>query len=97
MRAWRLTGGRYDPTVLDAVVANGYDRSFADLLERTASRQAPGINRDDDPSVFYFSSNGAFGRMLDAVRQGHLLSQESWQAPVVPPAGLAGGVAGGMR
>ncbi|MEZ5179120.1 MAG: FAD:protein FMN transferase [Acidimicrobiales bacterium] len=47
VRAWRLTGGRYDPTVLDAVVANGYDRSFADLPATSsdptaACRPAPG-------------------------------------------------------
>jgi FAD:protein FMN transferase len=28
VRAWRITGGRYDPTVLPAVVAAGYDRDF---------------------------------------------------------------------
>lgn len=28
VQAWKLTDGRYDPTVLDALVANGYDRSF---------------------------------------------------------------------
>jgi thiamine biosynthesis lipoprotein len=28
---WRVTEGRYDPTVLDAVVAAGYDRSFTDI------------------------------------------------------------------
>ena len=27
--AWRLTGGRFDPTVVRALEANGYDRSFA--------------------------------------------------------------------
>lgn len=72
-------------------------RSFADLLERTASRQTPGINRQEDPSVFYFSTNGAFGRMLEAVRQGHLLSQESWQAPALAPREQAAGLAGGLR
>lgn len=29
---WRVTGGCFDPTVLDAVVAAGYDRSFDDLV-----------------------------------------------------------------
>jgi thiamine biosynthesis lipoprotein len=28
VQAWKLTDGRYDPTVLDALLANGYDRSF---------------------------------------------------------------------
>jgi thiamine biosynthesis lipoprotein len=27
--AWKLTGGRFDPTVVGALQANGYDRSFA--------------------------------------------------------------------
>src|SRR4029078_2564758 len=29
--AWRDTGGRYDPTVLAALEAAGYDRSFDDV------------------------------------------------------------------
>lgn len=28
---WTETGGRYDPTVRDAMIANGYERTFADL------------------------------------------------------------------
>jgi thiamine biosynthesis lipoprotein len=28
VQAWKLTDGRYDPTVLDALVTNGYDRTF---------------------------------------------------------------------
>ena len=31
VEAWRRSGGRFDPTVLDAVVAAGYDRSFDQL------------------------------------------------------------------
>lgn len=31
VEAWRRSGGRFDPTVLDAVVAAGYDRSFDEL------------------------------------------------------------------
>ena len=30
--AWRDTGGRFDPTVLDAVIAAGYDRDFDELI-----------------------------------------------------------------
>jgi len=37
-RAW--SGGRFDPTVCNAVVAAGYDRSF-ELLHDTGSRAAP--------------------------------------------------------
>ena len=29
--AWRFTGGRYDPTILPALLAAGYDRSFDEL------------------------------------------------------------------
>jgi len=33
--AWRLTGGRFDPTVLGAVLRAGYDRSFETLGPQT--------------------------------------------------------------
>jgi thiamine biosynthesis lipoprotein len=46
--ASRITNGLFDPTVLDAMIANGYDRTFADLGERTTPtalpRPAPGID-----------------------------------------------------
>ena len=32
LAAWRDSGGRFDPTVLDAVIAAGYDRDFDELL-----------------------------------------------------------------
>ena len=32
LAAWRETGGRFDPTVLDAVIAAGYDRDFDEIL-----------------------------------------------------------------
>jgi thiamine biosynthesis lipoprotein len=31
IEAWRMTGGLFDPTVLDALVVSGYDRTFEDL------------------------------------------------------------------
>jgi thiamine biosynthesis lipoprotein len=34
---WRLTGGRFDPTVRDAVIAAGYDRSFEQLDGRAGA------------------------------------------------------------
>ena len=44
--AWDLTGGRFDPTVLDALESAGYDRDFADVAERTVAplrgRPVPG-------------------------------------------------------
>lgn len=30
-RAWLVTGGRFDPTVHDAMIANGYDRPFHEI------------------------------------------------------------------
>jgi thiamine biosynthesis lipoprotein len=45
--AWRRTGGRFDPTVHDAMVRIGYDRDFDAVREgsqraRSAHRPAPG-------------------------------------------------------
>ncbi len=37
IEAWRLTGGGFDPTLLDALIAAGYDRSF-DQLAGTPDR-----------------------------------------------------------
>ena len=34
--AWRLTAGRFDPTVLRALVSSGYDRSFELVPDRAA-------------------------------------------------------------
>jgi len=39
-RARRETGGRFDPTVLPALLAAGYDRSFEQLVERPARTAA---------------------------------------------------------
>jgi FAD:protein FMN transferase len=39
VEGWRLTGGRFDPTVLPALVAAGYDRSF-ETVERDAPEPA---------------------------------------------------------
>jgi FAD:protein FMN transferase len=42
VRAWELTAGTFDPTVLAAVVANGYDRPFPALpVDRADERHAP--------------------------------------------------------
>lgn len=34
VEAWRATGGRFDPTLLDALVDAGYDRDFAAVRDR---------------------------------------------------------------
>ncbi|HEX6312111.1 MAG TPA: FAD:protein FMN transferase, partial [Acidimicrobiia bacterium] len=39
--AWRLTGGRFDPTVGAALVAHGYDRDFAGLSGLIATTREP--------------------------------------------------------
>jgi len=36
--AWRRTAGRFDPTILDAVEANGYDRTYDAIPERRTGR-----------------------------------------------------------
>jgi thiamine biosynthesis lipoprotein len=54
LRAREDTGGRFDPTVLPALVAAGYDRSFEQLVERPARRPAgwrPGARIDVDPDA----------------------------------------------
>ena len=38
VRAWEITGGRFDPTVLGALVAAGYDRSFEYVNTVASSR-----------------------------------------------------------
>jgi thiamine biosynthesis lipoprotein len=46
VQAWDLTGGAFDPTVHDAVVAAGYDRTFAALLPSphpAAGAPVPGV------------------------------------------------------
>jgi thiamine biosynthesis lipoprotein len=44
--SWRATGGRFDPTILDALEAAGYDRDFDAIVDSGAapvgSRPAPG-------------------------------------------------------
>src|SRR4249919_2803008 len=39
--AWRDTGGRYDPTVLAALEAAGYDRDFDAVPRQAAERATP--------------------------------------------------------
>src|SRR5437763_13467056 len=38
--AWRVTAGRFDPTVLHALVAAGYDRTFAEVGSRATTAPA---------------------------------------------------------
>lgn len=61
--AWHGTGGRFDPTVLDAVVAAGYDRSF-DRLAPVPPDGGPSLPPDGPPSP----SPGCAGIHLDPAR-----------------------------
>ena len=45
VEGWRLTGGHFDPTVLPALVAAGYDRSF-----ETVERDAPELSARSTPA-----------------------------------------------
>ena len=38
---WHLTDGRFDPTVLPAVIANGYSASTVDRIGSRSSRRGP--------------------------------------------------------
>jgi thiamine biosynthesis lipoprotein len=39
--AWRRSGGRFDPTVLEAVRAAGYDRTFSEVADPSPDAAAP--------------------------------------------------------
>jgi len=58
VRAWRRTGGAFDPTVFDAMVANGYDRDFAEV----ASGSATPTSRANDVAM---SAPGLDGTVVD--------------------------------
>jgi methyltransferase len=50
-----------------------YER-LAGLLVNASARTAGSDDGAPNPSVFYFSNDDAFGRMVRAVRDGHLMS-----------------------
>lgn len=60
---WQATGGRFDPTVHDAVVAAGYDRSF-ELVGRGACSAEPAAG-----------TPGCAGVVLDAIVQAVTLPE----------------------
>jgi FAD:protein FMN transferase len=51
LAARERTGGRFDPTLHDALVAAGYDRTFDELDEHAATHPAPDPVRTRDVSV----------------------------------------------
>ncbi len=94
VRARDDTGGRFDPTILPALVAAGYDRSFEQLEERPARRAAgwragAEIEIDADASVVRLEPGAAVD--LGGVGKGYAASRaldamaEAWP-------GLPGGL-----
>jgi len=67
LRAWELTDGALDPTVLDAVIAAGYDRSFEQLdlvgskpLDGLPAPGCAGIEVDDFFGTVALPAGGGF-------------------------------------
>lgn len=60
--AWRATGGRFDPTVLDALTAAGYDRDFAAVADDPAA--AP----DEEPGPAPGCEAIELDRLVPAIR-----------------------------
>ena len=54
---------------------------LAKLLEVTAKRPSCGA-RDDGSSVFYFSNNGAFQKMIETVKEGYQLNTQIWNPEI---------------
>jgi thiamine biosynthesis lipoprotein len=57
VEAWQSTDGRFDPTVLPALIAAGYDRDFAAL--------EPGTDLHPGPSVRFAAAPGCGGIVID--------------------------------
>lgn len=90
VRAWEVTAGRFDPTLLDALVAAGYDRTFEEVPRRQAAatpaasrprRCDPGISLDPVVRTVSLGSDvgfdpGGIGKGLAAdLVTAHLLAQ----------------------
>ena len=90
---WRLTEGRFDPTVLDAVVAAGYDRTFEDLgplHHAVAAPQVPGAGGIRlDPAVRAVTLPAGVGFDPGGIGKGHA-------ADLVATDLVAGGAAGAL-
>ena len=81
VEGWRLTGGLYDPTVLRAVVAAGYDRSFSD--------PACSVHRPDEEVGAGTPAPGAGGIRLDP----RLRTVQSPPGVLLDPGGIGKGLA----
>jgi thiamine biosynthesis lipoprotein len=60
--AWHATGGRFDPTVIDALEAAGYDRDFAQVA---AEAGAPATAAGPAPELLVTPPAGCAGIELD--------------------------------
>lgn len=67
VEAWSLTGGLFDPTVHDAVVAAGYDRSFEDVRDGALS-QAVTVSGAEVPGCGGIALDGLRARLPHGVR-----------------------------
>ena len=78
LRAREETDGRFDPTVLPALVAAGYDRSFEQLEERPAARAAgwragAAIELDDEAGLVRLEPGAAVD--LGGIGKGYAASR----------------------
>ena len=79
LRAREDTNGRFDPTVLPALVAAGYDRSFEQLEERPASRGRPAwragaaVELDDEAGLVRLEPGAAVD--LGGIGKGYAASR----------------------
>lgn len=90
--AWRATAGRFDPTVLDALVAAGYDRTFAEVAAApgaaTTATAPPGCAGIDlDPVLCAVTLPPGVHLDLGGIGKG-------WTADLVVDQLLAGGATG---
>lgn len=95
VEAWRLTGGRFDPTVLPALASAGYDRSF-ELVTRDSpgfAGPSPGVPGCDgivlQPDLGLVLLPAGVGFDLGGIAKGHA-------ADLAVAALLAAGAAGAL-
>jgi thiamine biosynthesis lipoprotein len=81
VEGWRLTGGLYDPTVLRAVIAAGYDRSFTD--------PACAAHRSAEPAIPGGAAPGAGGIVLEP----RLRTVQAPRGVMLDPGGIGKGLA----
>ncbi len=93
IEGWQLTAGRFDPTVLDAVIAAGYDRSFEMLSRVDGPAHSPLGPVPGCGSIDLFPGAGAI-RLPAGVHLDLGGVAKGWAADVVVRELLAAGAAG---